>query len=94
MTNRWHTVLYVGVTNSLERRTWEHKSADNRGFTYQYNADKLVYFEEYNQVRLAITREKQIKGWTRKKKEALIAKMNTEWKDLWEEAGRPRVPPR
>ena len=92
MTNRWNTVLYTGVTNSLERRTWEHKSVESHGFTHQYNANKLVYFEEYDQMRVAISREKQVKGWTRKKKAALVATKNPEWIDLWDEAGQPRYP--
>ncbi|MHB0970312.1 MAG: GIY-YIG nuclease family protein [Thermoanaerobaculia bacterium] len=91
-TNRWNTVLYTGVTNNLERRIWEHASAENRGFTHKYNANRLVYFEEYDQIRLAIAREKQIKGWSRRKKNALVATTNPGWVDLWDEAGRPRYP--
>ena len=82
LTNRWKTVLYTGVTNSLHRRVWEHKQKHVRGFTKQYNCEYLVYFETYNDITQAIAREKQIKGWTRSKKNALIATLNPEWKDL------------
>ena len=82
LTNRWKTVLYTGVTNSLHRRVWEHKQKQVRGFTKQYNCEYLVYFETYNDITQAIAREKQIKGWTRSKKNALIATLNPEWKDL------------
>ncbi|MFZ2492648.1 MAG: GIY-YIG nuclease family protein [Thermoanaerobaculia bacterium] len=92
MTNRWNTVVYIGVTNSLERRTWEHQSKVHHGFTYAYNINKLVYCEEYLDVRLAIAREKQLKGWTRAKKNALIEAENPEWRDLWEEWAKPFVP--
>ena len=80
MTNKSRT-LYTGVTNDLERRVFEHKHHLVEGFTKKYNITKLVYFEETNDVREAISREKQIKGWLRKKKIALIA----EWKDLSED---------
>lgn len=82
MTNRWKTVLYTGVTNDLERRAWEHKSKAVPGFTKQYNCDRLVYFESFDRIEQAITREKQIKGWIRAKKNALINSTNPEWKDL------------
>jgi len=62
MTNRWKNVLYTGVTNSLERRVWEHKNGTCGGFTKQYNCDRLVYFEEFDEIDQAIDREKQIKG--------------------------------
>jgi putative endonuclease len=76
------TVLYTGVTNSLERRLYEHKHGLIAGFTKQFNCNALVYFEIYQDIRQAITREKQIKSWTRAKKEALIGTTNPEWKDL------------
>jgi putative endonuclease len=82
MTNRWHNVLYTGVTSSLERRVWEHKHNEVPGFTKDYNCDRLVYFEDYDEVDQAIAREKQIKRWTRAKKDALVAKMNPGWNDL------------
>jgi putative endonuclease len=83
MTNRSGT-LYTGVTNNLERRIYEHKHHLLKGFTNKYNIEKLVYFEETNDIRAAISREKQIKGWLRKKKIALIESMNPGWKDLSE----------
>jgi putative endonuclease len=76
--------LYTRVTNNLERRVYEHKHHLVKGFTNKYNIDKLVYFEETNDINAAISREKQIKGWLRKKKIALIESMNPGWKDLSE----------
>jgi putative endonuclease len=87
LSNRWRNVLYIGVTNSLETRVWQHKAKAIPGFTMKYNCDQLVYFEIYERIEQAIAREKQLKGWTRAKKDALIAKMNRELKDLsaeWE----------
>jgi putative endonuclease len=81
MTNKSGT-LYTGVTNNLERRIYEHKHHLVKGFTNKYNIDKLVYFEETSDINAAISREKQIKGWLRKKKIALIESMNPGWKDL------------
>ena len=78
-------VLYIGVTNNLQRRIYEHKNKLIKGFTAKYNVDKLVYFEEYNEPKYAIAREKQLKGWKREKKNFLIEKVNFEWKDLSEE---------
>ena len=81
------SVLYIGVTNDLKRRLYEHKNHLVDGFTHKYNVTKLVYFEHTNDVRSAIEREKQLKGWTRAKKHTLIKKMNPFWKDLslgWE----------
>ena len=75
MTNPSRT-LYVGVTNDLERRVFEHKSGSVPGFTCRYNINRLVYFEDTGDVRAAIEREKQIKGWTRAKKIRLIETMN------------------
>ena len=83
MTNQSKT-LYIGVSNNLRRRVAEHKSKLIPGFTQKYNIDKIVYFEVTNDVYSAITREKQIKGWIRKKKIALIESVNPEWKDLSE----------
>jgi putative endonuclease len=82
MSNERDTVLYVGVTNNLERRIYEHKSKIIKGFTKKYNIDRLVYFEHFNDINEAIKREKQLKGGSRKKKEDLINKFNPEWKDL------------
>lgn len=80
-----HTVLYIGVTGDIVKRVWQHKQQLVEGFTKRYNVDKPVYVEEYNDVQNAIGREKQLKGWTRKKKEALINRQNPQWKDLYEE---------
>ena len=74
--------LYVGVTNKLERRLFEHKSKQLDGFTKQYNIDRLVYFEQTTDVLSAIAREKQIKSWNRSKKIALIEATNPTWEDL------------
>ncbi len=75
-------VLYTGVTNDLQRRVWEHKTKQVPGFTCKYNISRLVYFEEFRQIDDAIAREKQIKGWLRRKKVALIEQCNGTWKDL------------
>ena len=83
LTNKHHSVLYVGVTNNLERRIYEHKHHMISGFTERYNVEKLVYFEATNDVKVAIQREKEIKGWTRKKKEQLIDARNPQWKELY-----------
>ena len=76
------SVLYIGVTSNLPRRLYEHRNHLVDGFTSQYNVEKLVYYEETNDVRGAIQREKQLKGWRRDKKNALIQKMNPQWMDL------------
>lgn len=83
MTNKSQT-LYIGVTNNLERRVFEHKNHLIKGFTRKYKINKLVYFEETSDVTVAVAREKQIKGWKREKKIALIESMNPGWKDLSE----------
>jgi putative endonuclease len=75
-------MLYTGVTNNLERRVYEHKNKLIKGFTSHYNLDKLVFFECTDDITAAIAREKQIKGWLRKKKVALIETMNPKWIDL------------
>ena len=80
--NKRQTVLYTGVTNDLLRRVWEHKQHAIPGFTKKYNCDQLFHFEEFDEVVAAIAREKQIKGWVRVKKNALIAASNPEWRDL------------
>jgi len=84
MTNTHNTVLYTGVTNNLQRRVLEHR-AGKSGFTKKYNVSKLVFYECGNDVNVAIAREKQIKGGSRKKKLDLINGMNPQWKDLYEE---------
>ena len=85
-------VLYIGVTNDLKRRIAEHKQYRVRGFTARYNVTRLVYFEETASSRSAVAREKQLKGWTRKKKIALIEAVNPEWRDMSEEwySAQPR----
>ncbi len=83
MTNRSRT-LYTGVTNNLERRVYEHKQKLIPGFTKKYNITRLVYYEVSDDIREAIKREKQIKGWLRIKKVALIESVNPHWKDLAE----------
>lgn len=82
MTNPWHTVLYIGVTNDIERRVWEHKQRNTEGFTKKYNVVDLVHYEETDDIGAAIAREKELKGWLRKKKDALISKENPSWTDL------------
>lgn len=84
MTNKKHGVLYTGITNDIERRVAEHKHKEVPGFTSRYNLTRLVYYDEYGDVNEAIAGEKEIKGWLRSKKIALIESMNPEWKDLSE----------
>jgi putative endonuclease len=79
-------VLYVGVTNNLERRIYEHKQKLIPGFTHKYNVTKLVYFSSFPNIEDAISAEKKIKGWLRKKKDTLITKQNPEWIDLWKDS--------
>ncbi len=78
-------VLYVGVTSNLIKRVWQHKNNATKGFTYQYNVKRLVYFELFNDMYNAIKREKQLKTWNRGWKIRLIEKMNPQWLDLWDE---------
>jgi putative endonuclease len=85
MTNKNNTVLYTGVTSDLKRRVFQHKSKQIAGFTSRYNINKLVYYEIYDDVYNAISREKQIKGGSRKRKEELITGMNPGWRDLYTE---------
>lgn len=75
-------VLYTGVTNDLQKRVIEHRQKLVPGFTKRYNVTKLVYFETFGDIRVAIAREKQIKAWTRKKRVALIQSKNPSWADL------------
>ena len=84
LSNDHNTVLYTGVTNDLLRRVYEHKNHLDKGsFTAQYNIEKLVYFEVTSDVNAAIEREKQIKGWNRKRKNKLIESKNPNWDDLY-----------
>ncbi|MBI4796802.1 MAG: GIY-YIG nuclease family protein [Deltaproteobacteria bacterium] len=84
ITNKSGT-LYVGVTNNLERRIFEHKNSLIEGFTKKYNINRFVYYEEPHDILAAIDREKQIKGWLRENKIALIESFNPEWMDLSED---------
>lgn len=85
LTNWNNKVLYIGVTNDLERRLYEHKNKLVPGFTAKYNLNKLVYFEETQDVTAAIAREKEIKKWRREKKDRLVNQMNPDWRDLGSE---------
>ena len=84
ITNWNNKVIYIGVTNNLERRLYEHKNKLINGFTKKYNIDKLVYFEETTDIKSAITREKELKGWRREKKNRLVEKSNKNWRNLSE----------
>ena len=85
LTNKGNRVLYVGVTNNLERRIHEHKAGIVEGFTQKYNVKKLVYYETTTDVNVAIEREKVLKKWARAKKEFLIRQQNPYWRDLSED---------
>jgi putative endonuclease len=85
MTNKRNTVLYTGVTSNLIKRVYEHKEKLVEGFTKKYNINKLVYYEVFDDITNAITREKQIKAGSRRKKIELIESVNKEWKDLYED---------
>jgi putative endonuclease len=85
-------VLYVGVTNDLERRLFEHRHKLVAGFTSKYNVTRLVYYESFGDIRDAIAREKQLKGWRRAKKIALLETTNPAWQDFsdnWRNGGDP-----
>ena len=85
LTNWNDKVMYVGMTNNLPRRLYEHQNKLVRGFTEKYNVHKLVYFEETGDVNAAIAREKEIKKWRREKKNALVHTANPSWRDLSED---------
>ena len=85
-------VLYIGVTNDLSRRLFEHQHKLIPGFTKKYNIARLVFYENFSDVRDAIAREKQLKGWRRKKKIALVESMNPTWRDLGSDWGNGRDP--
>ena len=78
----WTRTLYTGVTSDLPKRLWQHRSTAGKAFAARYRASRLVYFEATNDALAALTREKQIKGWSRRKKLALIESMNPSWRDL------------
>jgi putative endonuclease len=82
LSNFTNTTVYIGVTNDLETRVRQHKDKLVKGFTQKYNVDKLVYFEEYNDISRAIAREKQLKNWQRAWKDELIEKDNPNWMDM------------
>ena len=82
LTNKNNNVLYIGVTNNLQRRLYEHQNKLVDGFTKKYNVNKLVYYEVYGDIEEAIKRDKVLKKWARVKKDTLITNFNKEWKDL------------
>ncbi len=82
LANRSNTTIYVGVTNDLARRVYEHKNGHNGSFTSQYHVDKLVYFEEWKSINDAIEREKQIKSWSRKRKNEMVDAVNPTWEEI------------
>lgn len=82
LTNKDNRVLYTGVTSELQKRIYQHKQKLIEGFTKKYNVNKLVYYEETNDVLSAIGREKEIKGWKREKKNKLVELINSSWRDL------------
>ena len=85
LTNWNDKVMYIGVTNNLKRRVYEHKNEVIDGFTKKYHVHKLVYYETTTEVKAALEREKQLKGWKREKKDSLVTDMNPNWKDLYDE---------
>jgi len=85
MTNKRNTVLYIGVTNDLKRRVYEHKEKMADGFTKKYNITKLVYYDVCEEIQSAISREKQLKAGSRQRKIELVNGVNKEWRDLYEE---------
>ena len=82
MSNTSNSTIYVGVTNNIERRVIEHRTHDSKSFTSRYNCHKLVYYEEYGSIDEAIVREKQIKSWSRARKDKMIDSMNPDRNDL------------
>ena len=82
MTNKNNSVIYIGVTSNLLKRVYQHKTKSYKGFTEKYNCDKLVYFEEFIDINLAISREKQLKSGNRQRKIDLIESENQKWNDL------------
>jgi len=86
LTNKTKTTLYIGITNNLKRRLYEHKThQDKKSFTYRYNLEYLIYYEVFHNIEEAIFREKQLKKYSRKNKEKLINSLNPQWKDLLNE---------
>ena len=87
LTNRHGNVMYIGMTSNLVRRIYEHRNHLVDGFTKRYHVDKLVYYETTSDAAAAIAREKQLKGWTRARKNALVASANPQWLELLPEVG-------
>ncbi len=85
MTNKYHNVLFIGVTSDLVKRVYEHKMKVHEGFTKKYNCQKLVWFQQTNDIATAITFEKRMKKWKREFKENVTREMNSEWKDLYDD---------
>ena len=82
MTNKYKNVLYIGVTNNLRKRVYEHEIGKCKGFTNKYNCHHLIYYEHFMNINHAISREKEIKKWRREKKNNLISELNPDWKFL------------
>jgi putative endonuclease len=92
LTNKHRTTLYIGVTNDIEVRLWEHRWGENNGFAKRYHLNRLVWFEHFRDVNDAIACEKRLKGWLRRRKIELIEKTNPHWLDLsaqWDEQIKP-----
>lgn len=85
MTNQNNKVLYIGVTNNLQRRVYEHKNGLFEGYTKKYNCKKLIWYNQTGDINSAIREEKRMKKWKREFKENVINEMNPEWNDLFEE---------
>ena len=87
VTNKPHGTLYIGVTNDLRRRVWQHRAHAIRGFTDRYHLTQLIWFEHHDDPTQAIRREKALKHWNRAWKIGLIGALNPGWRDLWEDIG-------
>ncbi|HJD66965.1 MAG TPA: GIY-YIG nuclease family protein [Rickettsia endosymbiont of Bembidion lapponicum] len=85
LSNKYDGTLYIGVTSDIVKRVWQHKQKIIKGFTTKYNLDKLVYFEQFNDINYAINREKRLKEYKRKWKLDLIEANNPNWHDLYED---------
>lgn len=88
ISNKSHNVLYTGLTNNLQKRIYQHRNGLIEGFSKKYKTHKLLYFETFGDIELAIKREKEIKGWIREKKEKLIKSKNPDNNDLWFEINK------
>ena len=85
LASKYNTTLYIGVTSELKQRVYQHKAKLVEGFTKRYKVDKLVYYETCGDVNSAITREKQLKSWSRQRKNQLVEGVNPEWRELYDE---------